>query len=69
MAGRNVVIYDSDFHTILNTQHELMNPDAPVTIGDHVWLATNVTVLKGSSIGSGSVCRQILSYMRQFRPV
>lgn len=55
MAGRNVVIYDSDFHTILNTQHELMNPDAPVTVGDHVWLATNVTVLKGSSIGPGSI--------------
>lgn len=55
MIGRGVVIYDSDHHTIRNTQGEVTNPDAPVSIGDHVWLATNTTVLKGSTIGSGSI--------------
>lgn len=55
MIGRRVVVYDSDHHTIRNCQGEITNPDAAVSIGDHVWLATNVTVLKGSSIGSGSV--------------
>lgn len=55
MIGRGVVIYDSDHHTIRNRCGEITNPDAPVTIGDHVWLATGATVLKGSTIGSGSI--------------
>lgn len=55
MIGRGVIIYDSDHHTIRNAQGEVTNPDAPVSIGDHVWLATNAAVLKGSAIGSGSI--------------
>ena len=55
MVGRGVVIYDSDHHSIWNVQGALTNQDAPIYIGDHVWLATNSTVLKGSSIGFGSV--------------
>lgn len=55
MIGRGVVIYDSDHHTIRDAQGEVTNPDVPVSIGDHVWLATNTTVLKGSTIGSGSI--------------
>lgn len=52
MIGRNVIIYDSDHHTLRNTCGETTNPDAPVKIGDHVWLATNATVKKGTIIGS-----------------
>ena len=55
MIGRGVVIYDSDHHTIRNIQGEVTNSDAPIFVGDHVWLATNTTVLKGSTIGSGSI--------------
>lgn len=55
MIGRSVVIYDSDHHTIRNMQGTVTNPDAPVFIGDHVWLATGSAVLKGSSIGSGCI--------------
>ena len=55
MMGRNVVVYDSDHHAIRNIEGQTTNPDAPVSIGDHVWLATNATVLKGTSIGSGSI--------------
>ena len=55
MIGRGVVIYDSDHHTIQTIQGAVTNPDAPVFIGDHVWLATNTTVLKGSTIGAGCV--------------
>ena len=53
MIGRNVIIYDSDHHTLRNTAGEITNKDAAVEIGDHVWLATNSTVLKGSKIGNG----------------
>ncbi len=55
MIGRNAVIYDSDHHTICNDRQETTNPDAKVTIGDHVWLATNAMVLKGTTIGEGSM--------------
>lgn len=55
MIGRGVVIYDSDHHTIRDHQLNLRNPDAPITIGSHVWLATHATVLKGTIIGSGTI--------------
>lgn len=55
MIGRGVIVYDSDHHTIRTPSGEVTNPDAPILIGDHVWLATNVMVLKGTVIGSGSV--------------
>ena len=55
MIGRNTVIYDSDHHTIQNKQGLTVNLDKPVHIGDHVWLTSNVSVLKGSVIGSRTV--------------
>lgn len=55
MIGRNVVIYDSDFHQILDHEQKVMNHSKPVEIGDHVWLGVNVIILKGASIGQGSV--------------
>ena len=55
MIGRNAVIYDSDHHSIRNKEGKITNLDAPVIIGDQVWLATNVTVLKGAIIGTGSI--------------
>lgn len=55
MIGRNVVIYDSDHHAIRNRENEITNPDKPVRIGDHVWLASNVSVLKGTVMGTGCV--------------
>ncbi len=51
MLGRNVIIYDSDFHTLYNKE----NISEPVVIGNHVWIATNCMVLKGVHIGDGSV--------------
>lgn len=55
MIGRGVVIYDSDHHAVINSEGTVTNPDAPVAIGNHVWLATHVTVLKGTTIGAGSM--------------
>lgn len=55
MIGRNVLIYDSDFHQIRNEKDEMINPPEPVVIGDHVWLTSNITVLKGVTIGNGSL--------------
>lgn len=55
MIARNVVIYDSDFHSILNQDGKVSNMPKPVIIGDHVWLGTNVIVLKGAKIGNDSI--------------
>ena len=46
----NVFISDSDWHQIGNKDHH-----ADVTIGDHVWIANNCSILKGASIGSNSI--------------
>lgn len=55
MIGRNAIIYDSDFHRLNNKDGKVMNPSIPVIIGDHVWIGTNVMILKGTEIGSNSV--------------
>jgi long-chain acyl-CoA synthetase len=51
--GPHVMILDSDFHSAsdYNTAPEA----APIEIGNDVWLAYRVTVLRGSKIGDGSV--------------
>lgn len=55
MISRNVLIYDSDFHSILDIDGNCKNKSRPVVIGSHVWLSANVTVLKGTIIGEGSI--------------
>lgn len=42
-------LFDSDQHAL---DHATPERPAPVTIGDHVWIASDVTVLKGLEIGS-----------------
>ena len=50
--SNNVVIRDNDAHELADSQHASMKP---IEIGDHVWIGTNVTVLKGVKIGNGAV--------------
>lgn len=57
--GGNVVIYDTDFHSI-KPGERLSTPDpgirtAPVTIQDNVFIGAHTTVLKGVTIGENSV--------------
>ncbi len=54
MFSRNVKIMGSDGHDILS-QGEKINYAKDIIIEDRVWLADNVTVLKGVRIGEGSV--------------
>lgn len=55
MLGRNIIIYDSDFHSLLNENGIAANKPKPIVIEDHVWLTTDVVVLKGVTIGAGSL--------------
>jgi Acetyltransferase (isoleucine patch superfamily) len=55
MIGRNILIYDSDHHRIIDQNGDMVNNDKEVTIRDHVWLTSNVTVLRGVTIGEGCI--------------
>ncbi len=45
-----------DGHPIIDqTTGKIINPARPIVIGDHVWLAAHVQVLKGVTIGEHSV--------------
>lgn len=55
MIGRNVVIYDSDFHQLVDIDGKITNLPSIVSIGDHVWIATNAMVTKGAQIGAGAM--------------
>lgn len=53
--GRGVIIYDSDFHRLLNEKHEIRNYPEEVVIDNHVWLTNQIMVQKGVHIEEGSV--------------
>lgn len=55
MIGRNVIIYDSDFHTIFDKNGIAKNIPKSVSIEDHVWLTSNIIVQKGVTIGKDSL--------------
>lgn len=55
MLGRNITIYDSDFHSILGDDGKPVNFSKEVIIEDHVWMTNNVTVLKGVTVGKDSL--------------
>lgn len=55
MLGRNIIVYDSDFHQVLDDKDQVTNYPKEVKIEDHVWLTSNITVLKGVTIGKNSL--------------
>lgn len=55
MLGRNIIIYDSDHHQIKDRHGNMINYDSEVKIEDHVWLTSNVTVMRGVTIGESSI--------------
>lgn len=52
LIGPNVTIRDSDDHLIRPVR---CSQTKEVTISDNVWIGTNATILKGVTIGNGSV--------------
>jgi acetyltransferase-like isoleucine patch superfamily enzyme len=59
--GGNTVIYDTDFHSLDALQRSVLSSDiantrnAPVIIGDHVFIGAHSTILKGITIGENSI--------------
>jgi acetyltransferase-like isoleucine patch superfamily enzyme len=54
MFSRNVKIMTADGHPIY-AQNKQINPAKSIMINAHVWLADNVTILKGITLGEGSI--------------
>ena len=50
----NTQIMDSDYHQI-KVDGMVINDDEEVIISDHVWICSNVTVLKGTKLGRNNV--------------
>ena len=50
-CGADTTIWDTDFHP----EDPRSGEDAPVVIGDNVWLGLGVTVLKGVTIGENTI--------------
>lgn len=46
---------DTDFHHIVDGQGQVINEDCNIVIGNHVWIAANCTILKGTTIGNDCV--------------
>lgn len=59
VISERVVIRDSDNHTICEAGSEVENLSksiaAPIAIEDHVWIGMNALILKGVTIGEGSI--------------
>lgn len=53
--GTYVIMMDNDFHCIEPERREQMPPSAPIILEDNVWLGARVVVLRGVTIGEGSV--------------
>ncbi len=51
----NDTILDSDGHSILNSEHVCCNQTKPIYFGNHVWICSDTTILKGASVSDGSV--------------
>ncbi len=55
LIGDLVMIIDSDFHGVAPEARRTKGEDAPVSIGENVWLGSRVIVLKGVTIGDNAV--------------
>lgn len=57
VISERVVIRDSDNHTIetMGEEKDDHNVASPIVIKDHVWIGMNVILLKGVTIGEGSI--------------
>ena len=52
LIGRDVTIYDTDFHQI---EPKLEVQGGPISIGENVWIGSHVIILPGVTIGDNAV--------------
>jgi acetyltransferase-like isoleucine patch superfamily enzyme len=66
MFSRNIKIMTSDGHDILE-ENKRINQAKDIVLENEVWLADNVTLLKGSYIGKGSVVATNSTVTKEFK--
>lgn len=49
------ILMDTDHHSIIDENGNILNPDQEIVINDQVWVSCNVTILKGTEINSQSI--------------
>jgi acetyltransferase-like isoleucine patch superfamily enzyme len=55
MFAENIDLWASDSHPVFNDENNLINPSKPIKVGDFVWIGSHCKILKGVSIGNGSI--------------
>ncbi len=56
MFSHNIQLWQTDTHPIFDKKTgKRINKSKNITIGDHVWIGTTVTLLGGADIGAGSI--------------
>jgi acetyltransferase-like isoleucine patch superfamily enzyme len=55
MFSSNIYFSTGDSHSILDSRGERINLSKNISIGNHVWIGTNVTCLKGAHISNNSI--------------
>lgn len=67
MFSYDIDLRCSDSHAIYDgATRERINPSAPVVIGNHVWVGTRATLLKGTRIAEGSIVAATATVTRAF---
>ena len=51
----DILLMDTDWHTITDAAGSEMNPSQAVRIGNHVWIGCRTTILKGVTIADGTI--------------
>lgn len=51
----DILIMDTDFHSVFDNHCRLINSPKPIHIGNHVWIGCRNTILKGISIADNVV--------------
>lgn len=54
IAG-DVLIQDTDFHTVYDESGNMKPMTKPIAIGNHVWICAKAIILKGVTIGDGAI--------------
>ncbi|MDD5277164.1 MAG: acyltransferase [Methylovulum sp.] len=55
MFAGDILAMTSDMHAIFDADNIRINPSAPIIIGNHVWIGAAVRLLKGVTLGNGSI--------------
>lgn len=51
----DILIMDTDFHEIFNSNNEHINPSKEIQIGNNVWVGCRTTIIKGTQISKGII--------------